>query len=81
MHPSKLHTQVISNTQYNKSMGWCVFGVPIFMMLSSWPPLFHEPDVSPVVLYEKIVQGPAYVKYVAKGCICAYVHLFLVDSS
>ena len=33
-------------------------------MLSGLPP-FHEPDISPVVLYEKIAQGPACIKWPA----------------
>lgn len=33
-------------------------------MLSGLPP-FHEPDISPVVLYEKIAQGPTCIKWPA----------------
>ena len=39
-------------------------GVLIFEMLSGLPP-FHEPDISPVVLYEKIAQGPSCIKWPA----------------
>lgn len=31
-------------------------------MLSGLPP-FHEPDASPVVLYEKIAKGPACIRW------------------
>ena len=45
-------------------MDWYALGVLIFEMLSGLPP-FHEPDISPVVLYEKIAQGPACIKWPA----------------
>ena len=50
--------------RYNKSVDWYALGVLIFEMLSGLPP-FHEPDISPVVLYEKIAQGPACIKWPA----------------
>ena len=31
-------------------------------MLSGLPP-FHQPDANPVLLYEKIARGPAYIKW------------------
>jgi serine/threonine protein kinase len=33
-------------------------------MLSGLPP-FHQPDANPVVLYEKITRGPAFIKWPA----------------
>ena len=33
-------------------------------MLSGLPP-YHEPDISPVVLYEKIARGPQFIKWPA----------------
>lgn len=45
-------------------MDWYALGVLIFEMLSGLPP-FHEPDISPVVLYEKIAQGPGAIKWPA----------------
>ena len=47
---------------YNHSIDWYALGVLIFEMLSGLPP-FHEPDASPVVLYEKITQGPACIRW------------------
>ena len=36
----------------------------IFEMLSGLPP-FHEPDIAPVKLYEKIATGPSCIKWPA----------------
>lgn len=43
-------------------MDWYALGVLIFEMLSGLPP-FHEPDAGHVVLYEKITQGPACIRW------------------
>lgn len=48
--------------RYNKSVDWYALGVLIYEMLSGLPP-FHEPDITPVRLYEKIAQGPACIKW------------------
>ena len=48
--------------RYNKSVDWYALGVLSFEMLSGLPP-FHEPDISPVVLYEKICAGPAAIRW------------------
>ncbi|KAI0077186.1 kinase-like protein [Panus rudis PR-1116 ss-1] len=60
--PDYLAPEIIGNARYNKSVDWYALGVLIFEMLSGLPP-FHEPDISPVVLYEKIAQGPACIKW------------------
>ena len=57
-----VHAQIIRNARYNKSVDWYALGVLIFEMLSGLPP-FHEPDASPVVLYEKIAKGPACIRW------------------
>ncbi|KAM5544963.1 hypothetical protein V8D89_001074 [Ganoderma adspersum] len=62
--PDYLAPEIIGNVRYNKSVDWYALGVLIFEMLSGLPP-FHEPDISPVVLYEKIAQGPACIKWPA----------------
>ena len=53
--------QIIRNERYNKSVDWYALGVLIFEMLSGLPP-FHEPDIAPVKLYEKIATGPSCIK-------------------
>ena len=50
--------------RYNKSVDWYALGVLIFEMLSGLPP-FHEPDIAPVKLYEKIATGPSCIKWPA----------------
>ncbi|THH26720.1 hypothetical protein EUX98_g7469 [Antrodiella citrinella] len=62
--PDYLAPEIIGNARYNKSVDWYALGVLIFEMLSGLPP-FHEPDISPVVLYEKIAQGPTCIKWPA----------------
>ncbi|KAJ3480825.1 hypothetical protein NLI96_g8075 [Meripilus lineatus] len=62
--PDYLAPEIIGNARYNKSVDWYALGVLIFEMLSGLPP-FHEPDISPVVLYERITQGPACIKWPA----------------
>ncbi|TBU21258.1 kinase-like domain-containing protein [Dichomitus squalens] len=54
LHPSCMY--IIGNVRYNESL--------IFKMLSGLPP-FHEPDISPVMLHEKIAQGPVCIKWPA----------------
>ncbi|KAH9949285.1 kinase-like protein [Amylocystis lapponica] len=60
--PDYLAPEIISNARYNKSVDWYALGVLIFEMLSGLPP-FHDPDSSPVELYEKIVKGPSCIKW------------------
>ncbi|TFK87405.1 kinase-like protein [Polyporus arcularius HHB13444] len=62
--PDYLAPEIISNERYNKSVDWYALGVLIFEMLSGLPP-FHEPDLAPVKLYEKIATGPSCIKWPA----------------
>ncbi|PSR71716.1 hypothetical protein PHLCEN_2v12420 [Hermanssonia centrifuga] len=62
--PDYLAPEIIGNARYNKSVDWYALGVLIYEMLSGLPP-FHEPDASPVVLYEKIAQGPTCIRWPA----------------
>lgn len=60
--PDYLAPEIIGHMRYNKSVDWYALGVLIYEMLSGLPP-FHEPDITPVRLYEKIAQGPACIKW------------------
>ncbi|EMD33218.1 hypothetical protein CERSUDRAFT_118264 [Gelatoporia subvermispora B] len=62
--PDYLAPEIIGNARYNKSVDWYALGVLIFEMLSGFPP-FHEPDATPVMLYERIVRGPSCIKWPA----------------
>jgi serine/threonine protein kinase len=57
-----LPRQIIGQQRYNKSVDWYALGVLIFEMLSGLPP-YHQPDHNPVVLYEKITRGPAFIRW------------------
>lgn len=54
--------KIVSQSRYNKSVDWYALGVLIYEMLFGLPP-FHEPDVSPMALYNKIAQGPSIVPW------------------
>ena len=57
-----MNVQVISNERYNKSVDWYALGVLIFEMLTGLPP-FYEPGLSLLVLYDKILRGPACIAW------------------
>ena len=56
--------KIIGQQRYNKSVDWYALGVLIFEMLSGLPP-YHQPEANPVLLYEKITRGPAYIRWPA----------------
>ncbi|CCM02970.1 uncharacterized protein FIBRA_05085 [Fibroporia radiculosa] len=60
--PDYLAPEIIGNARYNKSVDWYALGVLTFEMLSGLPP-FHEPDITPVKLYEKIARGPSCITW------------------
>lgn len=60
--PDYLAPEIIGQQRYNKSVDWYALGVLIFEMLSGLPP-YHQPDHNPVVLYEKITRGPAFIRW------------------
>lgn len=43
-------------------MDWYALGVLIFEMLYGQPP-FHEPEISPMALYNKISKGPSTIQW------------------
>ena len=43
-------------------MDWYALGVLIFEMLFGQPP-FHEPEISPMALYNKISKGPSTIQW------------------
>ncbi|KZT03923.1 cAMP dependent protein kinase [Laetiporus sulphureus 93-53] len=62
--PDYLAPEIVANARYNKSVDWYALGVLTFEMLSGLPP-YHEHDITPVRLYEKIATGPACIKWPA----------------
>ncbi|KAF5322084.1 hypothetical protein D9619_002104 [Psilocybe cf. subviscida] len=65
--PDYLAPEIIHHQRYNKSVDWYALGVLIFEMLSGLPP-YHSSDPntnSHIQLYEKIMRGPAYIKFPA----------------
>lgn len=60
--PDYLAPEVVGQQRYNKSVDWYALGVLIFEMLSGLPP-YHQPEANPVLLYEKIIQGPSCIKW------------------
>lgn len=43
-------------------MDWYALGVLIFEMLSGLPP-YHQAETNHMILYEKIMRGPAYIRW------------------
>ncbi|EGO00776.1 hypothetical protein SERLA73DRAFT_178710 [Serpula lacrymans var. lacrymans S7.3] len=62
--PDYLAPEIIGQQRYNKSVDWYALGVLIFEMLSGLPP-YHQQDANPVLLYEKITRGPAFILWPA----------------
>ncbi|KAJ8697106.1 cAMP-dependent protein kinase catalytic subunit [Pleurotus ostreatus] len=60
--PDYLAPEIIQQQRYNKSVDWYALGILIFEMLSGLPP-YHQPDANPVLLYEKITRGPAFIRW------------------
>jgi len=56
--------KVINQSRYNKSVDWYALGVLIFEMLTGLPP-FHQPDDSPMNLYQRIQRGPSCIRFPA----------------
>ncbi|KAI0657734.1 kinase-like protein [Cubamyces menziesii] len=56
--------EAIVSERYSTSVDWYALGVLIFEMLYGSPP-FYEPNISPAVLHERIVQGTPPIKWPA----------------
>lgn len=52
----------MNQQRYNKSVDWYALGVLIFEMLSGLPP-YHQAEPNHMILYEKIMRGPAYIRW------------------
>ncbi|KAF8661468.1 hypothetical protein AX16_001305 [Volvariella volvacea WC 439] len=63
--PDYLAPEIIAQKRYNKSVDWYALGVLIFEMLAGLPP-YHQTEVNPVLLYEKITRGPAFIRWPAQ---------------
>ncbi|KAG6816589.1 cAMP-dependent protein kinase catalytic subunit [Tephrocybe sp. NHM501043] len=60
--PDYLAPEVVNQQRYNKSVDWYALGVLIYEMLSGLPP-YHSSDPNPVSLYERIINGPSFIKW------------------
>ncbi|KAF9005800.1 kinase-like protein [Hymenopellis radicata] len=60
--PDYLAPEIIGQQRYGISVDWYALGVLIYEMLSGLPP-YHTADGNPVVLYEKIARGPAFIQW------------------
>jgi len=62
--PDYLAPEIIGQQRYNKSVDWYALGVLIFEMLSGLPP-YHQAEINPVKLYERIQAGPGFIRWPA----------------
>ncbi|KAI5985261.1 kinase-like domain-containing protein [Pisolithus albus] len=62
--PDYLTPEIILQQRYTRSVDWYALGVLIFEMLTSLPP-FHQPSGNTSVLYERILQGPRSISWLA----------------
>lgn len=62
--PDYLAPEIVNQSRYNKSVDWYALGVLIFEMLSGLPP-YHQAEPNHIALYEKIMQGPRFIRWPA----------------
>lgn len=60
--PDYLAPEIVNQQRYNKSVDWYALGVLMFEMLSGLPP-YHQAETNHMLLYEKIMRGPAYIRW------------------
>ncbi|THH18692.1 hypothetical protein EW146_g2355 [Bondarzewia mesenterica] len=77
--PDYLAPEVINQSRYNKSVDWYALGVLIFEMLTGLPP-FHQPDDSPMNLYQRIQRGPSIIRFPAINILAKDLILKFLES-
>ncbi|KAJ3550658.1 hypothetical protein NMY22_g330 [Coprinellus aureogranulatus] len=61
--PDYLAPEIVNQQRYNKSVDWYALGVLIYEMLAGLPPYHQGESNNPMALYEKITQGPRYIRW------------------
>ncbi|KAL4063563.1 kinase-like domain-containing protein [Scleroderma yunnanense] len=60
--PDYLAPEIVLQQRYTRSVDWYALGVLIFEMLTGIPP-FYQPDGNTAALYERILQGPKFIRW------------------
>lgn len=62
--PDYLAPEIVLQQRYTRSVDWYALGVLIFEMLTGFPP-YYQPERNTNILYERILQGPAFIRWPA----------------
>lgn len=62
--PDYLAPEIVLQQRYTRSVDWYALGVLIFEMLTGFPP-YYQPDRNTNILYERILQGPSFIRWPA----------------